>query len=95
MTILEKAKQVKNNSEELEKFCRNLFNKGKDWLDLEALMLHAGHKDNGEIYQMYEEWQSEKCDCSGEAGDLHPCPYQEEICANGEPFCNFCESMDI
>lgn len=58
MTIVQKARQVKDNPEALENFCRTLFTQGKDWLDLETLMAHVGFKDEGHIYRLYEEWQN-------------------------------------
>lgn len=57
MTIVQKAKEVKDNPAALKNFCFTLFNRGKDWLDLETLMTHVGFKDDGHIYRLYEEWQ--------------------------------------
>ncbi len=59
MTVLQKAKQIKNKPKARKQFYIKLFNLGKDWLDVETLMSTVGHKDTGEIYQIYEEWLME------------------------------------
>lgn len=62
MLVLEKAEQVKNDPQQFRKFCRILFNRGKNWLEVETLMCYVGYVDNGEIYRLYEEWQMEDND---------------------------------
>jgi hypothetical protein len=40
---------------------------------------------------MKEENETETCDrCNNEAGDLHTCPFKEEINGNYESLCNCC-----
>ena len=58
MTNLEKAKTL-TSKDETKKFCRNLFEGGRNWLDVETLLSHVKSPHKKLVYQWYEEWQTE------------------------------------
>lgn len=58
MTIFEKAESLKTK-QETKRFCINLFNQGKDWIDLETILNVVNNPFVSLVYDWYEDWQTE------------------------------------
>jgi len=91
-TNFEKAQSVafavnhhaEDGEKQLERFCKNLFEQGRDWLDVETLLTNAGLKDASKrVAVIWEDWQDEdpqdddvECHfCGGEGGHVNGCPF--------------------